>query len=239
MKKFFAYFVCFVLAGCFGVSASAYAGNTILTEKKVRAAVKDFILERTRDSGMEIHIKRISMDEDITVPAGKLSYEFIAPRQWEGWGKTVLGLVIRVDDQLVRNMSIPVEVEALTDMVVALYPLPRGMVVEANDVSLQKRDIADVSGKVSFNLADVLGKKVRIPIRANTPVRSDYLEKVPLVKNGQVVTIVAENGDLRVTATGMARGSGAEGDLIMVQNMNSKKSVQARVVDSETVAVSF
>jgi flagella basal body P-ring formation protein FlgA len=239
MNKIIARLVFVVLAGCLAASGSAYAGGTVLTQKKIRAAVKDFILERTRDSGMEIQIKRISIDEDIAVPAGKVRCEFIAPRQWEGWGRTVLGLVIRVDDQLVRNMSIPVEVEALADMVVALYPLPRGQVVEANDVSLQKRDLATASGKVCFNLSDVLGKRVRVPLRANTPVRSDYLERVPLVKSGQVVTIIAENNDLRVTATGMARGTGAEGDLIMVQNMNSKKSVQARVIDAGTVAVNF
>jgi len=239
MKKFSAALILLVLTWCLGGSATAQAGGTTLSAKKVRAAVQDYILDRTRDSGMEIRIKRIALDDDIAIPAGKVRYEFIAPRQWEGWGRTVLGLVIRVDDQLVKNMSIPVDVEALTDMVVALFPLPRGTVVESSDVSLQKRDLAEVSGKVSFNLDDVLGKRVRVPIRANTPVRSDYLEKVPLVKNGQMVTIVAENGDLRVTATGMARGTGAEGDLIMVQNMNSKKSVQARVIDAGTVAVNF
>lgn len=239
MNKISAGLMLLVLAWCLGASATADAGGMTLSAKKVRAAVQDYILERTRDSGMEIRIKRIALDDDIVIKAGKVRYEFIAPRQWEGWGRTVLGLVIRVDDQLVKNMSIPVEVEALTDMVVALFPLPRGAVVEAGDVALQKRDLAEVSGKVSFNLDDVLGKRVRVPIRANSPVRSDYLEKVPLVKNGQMVTIVAENGDMRVTATGMARGSGAEGDLIMVQNMNSKKSVQARVIDAGTVAVNF
>jgi flagellar basal body P-ring formation protein FlgA len=127
----------------------------------------------------------------------------------------------------------------LAEMVVALYPLSRGMVVAASDVSLQKRDLSAADGKVCFALSDVVGKQVRVPVRANIPVRSDYLERVPLVKNGQVVTIVAENGELRVTAPGTARGSGAEGDLIMVQNMNSKTSVQARVVDAGTVAVNF
>jgi flagella basal body P-ring formation protein FlgA len=239
MKKISAGLMMLVLAWCLGGSATAHAGGTTLSAKKVRAAVQDYILDRTRDSGMEIRIKRIALEEDIVIPAGKVRYEFLAPRQWEGWGRTVLGLVIRVDDQLVKNMSIPMEVAALTDMVVALFPLPRGVVVEASDVSLQKRDLAEASGKVSFNLDEVLGKRVRVPIRANSPVRSDYLEKVPLVKNGQMVTIVAENGALRVTATGMARGAGAEGDLIMVQNMNSKKSVQARVVDAGTVAVNF
>lgn len=239
MKKFTKGLIFILLAWSFAASGSAFADGTVLTGKKVRAAVKDFILDRTKDCGMEINVKQISISEDISLPAGKMRYEFIAPDQWQGWGKTVIGLVVRVDDQLVRNMSIPVEVEALANMVVALYPLPRGMVVEANDVSLQKRDMTNVSGKVSFNLSDVLGKRVRVPIRANTPVRSDFLERVPLVKNGQVVTILAENGAFRVTATGMAQGTGAEGDLIMVQNMNSKKSVQGRVVDAGTVAVNF
>jgi flagella basal body P-ring formation protein FlgA len=239
MNKIIARFVFVVLAWCLGSSGSAFAAGTTLTEKKLQAAVKEYILDRTRDSGMEIKIKRIATNGDIAVPAGKVSFEIVAPQQWEGWGRTVLGLVIRVDDQLVRNMSIPVEVEALAEMVVALYPLSRGMVVEVSDVSLQKRDLATASGKVCFALSDVVGKRVRVPVRANLPVRSDYLERVPLVKNGQVVTIIAENGTLRVTATGTARGSGAEGDLIMVQNMNSKTSVQARVVDAGTVAVNF
>jgi flagella basal body P-ring formation protein FlgA len=239
MKKIFACLVLLALVGSFAVPAGAVAGGTSLKEKKLREAVRGYILDRTRDSGMEIRIKRIAIDGDIDLPAGDVTYEFIAPGKWEGWGRTVLGLVIRVDDRLVRNMSVPVEVEALADMVVALHPLQRGMIVDEGDVSLQKKDMATVPGKVCFALTDVLGKRVRVPIRANTPVRTDYLERIPLVKSGQVVTIIAENGALRVTATGTARGTGAEGDLVMVQNMNSKKILQGRVVDQGTVAVNF
>lgn len=239
MKGIAPSFVLIVLVCCFFVTETACAGGTVLKEKMLRQAVQGFILEKTRDSGLEIKIKRITIGGDITVPAGTVDYEFIAPRQWQGWGKTLLGLVVRVDGQLVRNMSIPVEVEALTEMVVALHPLPRNAVVEAGDVSLQKRDLGNSFTKVCFSLSDVVGKRVRVPLRANTPIRSDYLERVPLVKYGQFVTIVVESGDLRVTATGIARDKGAEGDLVMVQNLSSKKVVQGRVVDEGTVAVNF
>ncbi len=228
-----------VLVWCVFLPHNACAGGTILKEKTLQEAVENFIMEKTRDSGLEIKIKRITIGGDIAVPAGKVDYEFIAPRRWQGWGKTLLGLVIRVDDQLVKNMSITVEVAALAEVVVALHPLPRNAVVEQSDVSLQKRDLATTSEKVCFSLSDVLGKRVRVPLRVNTPIRSDYLERVPLVKYGQFVTIVVETGDLRVTATGVARGKGAEGDLVMVQNMSSKKVVQGRVVDEGTVAVNF
>jgi flagella basal body P-ring formation protein FlgA len=239
MKRCALCIVLFLTTLSIALPACAGSGGTILREKRIRAEVSSFILERTKDSGLEIKIKKIGFAGELTVPPGNVTYEFIAPRQWEGWGRSLLGLIIRVDDQVVRNLSIPVEVEALTEMVVALRPLERGEVIGEGDVSLQKRNLASASGKISRDLEQVIGKKVRIAIRGNVPVRSDYLEKVPLVKYGQHVTIIAEDGSLRVTAAGRTKGAGAEGDTVMVQNLTSKKDVQARVIDSGTVAVDF
>jgi flagella basal body P-ring formation protein FlgA len=188
---------------------------------------------------MEVNITHIGFDGDMKIPAGETRYEVIAPNQWEGWGKTNLALIVRVNEQVVKNISIPVEVAALTDMVVAVRPLDRGMVISQSDVAIQKRDIASAPGRICRSLSEAIGKRVRIAMRGNLPIRSDFLEKVPLVKYGQLVTIIAENDVMRVTATGKAMNSGAEGDMVMVRNLNSHKDLPARVVDSETVKVDF
>jgi len=217
-----------------------FAARTVpLKEAQVREAVTAFIMERTAGSGLDIRIVHIGYRGDVAVPAGRVGFEVVAPRQWEGWGKTVLGLVVRVDDRVVRNSSVPVEVEALAEMVVALRPLERGEVIAEGDIALQKRDLASAPPRISRDPAEVVGKRARIGLRANAPIRSDFLEKVPLVKYGQPVVIIAENGALRVTAPGRAKGSGAEGDLIAVENLGSRKDVQARVLDSGSVAVDF
>jgi flagella basal body P-ring formation protein FlgA len=239
MNKFVALFTLLIMAGFFLSPGGVCAGTVLLKEKRVREAVSDFIMEKTANSGMEIRIGRIGYSGDLAVPPGKVTFELVAPQQWAGWGKVLLGLVIRVDERVVRNMSVPVEVEALAEMVVALRPLERGEVINEGDVAVQKRDLAVAPAKVCRDMSEVVGKKVRIGIRGNGPIRGDYLEKVPLVKSGQLVTIVAENGSLRVTAAGKAKGSGAEGDLVAVQNLSSKRDVQARVLDSGTVAVDF
>lgn len=238
MKRLAVFIVLFVLFGQVCSTAGA-AGGTVLREKKVREAITAYIIEKTNGSGLEIKIRKIGYSGDMPLPAGKVSYEFVAPRQWEGWGRTNLGLIVRVDESVVRNMSVPVEVEALAEMVVALRPLARGEIIADGDVAVQKRDLSALSGKVAFDPAAVVGKVVRINIRGNSPVRGDFLEKVPIIKYGQMVTIVAEDGSLRVTAAGRAKGAAAEGDLVMVQNLNSKRDVQGRVVDSGTVVVDF
>lgn len=59
------------------------------------------------------------------------------------------------------------------------------------------------------------------------------------MKSGQLVTIVAEDKRFRITATGRARGNGAEGETVLVQNLNAQKEIPAVVVDSKTVRVEF
>jgi flagella basal body P-ring formation protein FlgA len=54
-----------------------------------------------------------------------------------------------------------------------------------------------------------------------------------------MVTILAENDVIKISVAGKARSSGAEGDTIMVQNLNSLKEIPARVVNATTVQVGF
>jgi flagella basal body P-ring formation protein FlgA len=124
-------------------------------------------------------------------------------------------------------------------MVVAARTLERGEVLTASDLALARRDLAHVQGRFLSSTAEAVGLRVKNSLRANSPVRGDYLERVPVVKSGQMVMIVVENEVVKITASGRAKGSGAVGDLIAVQNLSSQKDIAARVVDASTVRVDF
>jgi flagella basal body P-ring formation protein FlgA len=130
-------------------------------------------------------------------------------------------------------------VEAMTDMVVALHQIEYGSTVSASDVAVQKREITSNTHLAARQPDDVIGKKARTTLRANQPVRADQLEKIPLIKSGQMVTIVAENSVLKISVTGKANSSGAEGEIIRVQNLTSLKEIPAKVIDASTVQVAF
>jgi flagella basal body P-ring formation protein FlgA len=220
-------------------SAAVAAERHVLKEAEVRQVVSDYLRQKTERLGVEILVKKLGFSGEITLPPGNISYEVVAPREWEGWGRGALALIVRVNDRVEKNIPLNVEVEALTEMVVTTRPLERGEVVEKGDVTLQKRDMATASARVCRNVAETIGKRVRVGMRGNSLVRGDYLEKPPIIKSGQLVTIVAENDAFRVTATGRSKGNGAEGDTVLVQNMNAQKDVTAVVVDAHTVRVEF
>ena len=219
-------------------AAPASAGN-LVTEATVRGVISDYILQKAAPLSAQVSVKKIGFHGDLKLPDGRLSFEVIAPDRWEGYGSTSVALVVRVDDQVKRNQTVLVEVEALAEMVVAARTLERGEVLTASDLSVVRRDLAQVQGRYLKEIDEVVGLRVKTTLRANSPLRKDYLERVPIVKSGQVVTILAENDVVRITATGKARGAGALGDTILVQNLSSQKEIAARVVDATTVKVDF
>lgn len=209
------------------------------SEARIQEAVSGYIQQKTAHLGLDIRIKRLSVNGNPVLPEGPLDFEVVAPQQWEGWGSANLAVVARQRDRVVLNTSVQVEVEALADMVVALRQLDYGTIISGTDVAVQKRDVASTAGKYARDPNDIVGKRARTSIRANAAIRTDQVEKVPIIKSGQIVTIVAENAVMKITVTGRARNAGAEGDTIMVQNMSSLKEIPARVINATTVQVGF
>lgn len=217
----------------------APAPTAVVGEAEVRRAIGDFLAVKTQALNAQVTIKKIGYSGDLKLPVGRVSFEVVAPERWEGYGNASLALIVRVDDQVKRNLAVQVEIEALAEMVVAARTLERGEVLVASDLALARRDLSHVQGRFLRSTQDAVGLRVKNSLRANSPLRGDNLERVPLVKVGQIVTILVENDVVKITASGRAKGSGALGDLIMVQNLSSQKELAARVVDASTVRVDF
>lgn len=223
-----------------GAAVPAVAPNTVtVKEAEVRQVIVDFLKNRVNGIDVELNIRKINYSGDLVLPKGTVSFEVVAPRQWEGWGNGNLALIVRVDERVEKNLPINVEVEALADMLVTARPLERGEVLSAADVTVQKRNLAGIAGRICRSADEVVGKRVRTSLRANIPLRSDSVEKVPIIKSGQRVTILLENDVMKITASGQAKEAGAEGDTVLVRNLNSQKYVPATVIDANTVRVEF
>jgi flagella basal body P-ring formation protein FlgA len=206
---------------------------------EIRAAVETYIQQKTAQLGYDVRIKKFSMSGPTDLPEGPIDYEVVAPQQWEGWGNAGIAVIARQGSRVVRNIPVRIEVEALAEMVIPLHQIDNGSVIHASDVVLKKRDVSGIQGRYVGDVGDVIGKKARTTLRANTPIKPDQIEKVALIRSGQAVTILAETGNMKITVTGKAKSAGAAGDTIIVQNLNSLKEFPALIVDAKTVAIAF
>ncbi len=60
-----------------------------------------------------------------------------------------------------------------------------------------------------------------------------------VVRKGQIVEVLASEGALSISMKGMALAGGGIGQEIMVRNLDSRRDVAARIIDSSAVRVNF
>ena len=221
-------------------AAVAWSADTVkVHQDELRRVVESYIQTRTAGSGVQTVVKRLGGLADQELPSGTVTYEVLAPQQWDGLGKTALALIIRVNDQVVRNLPLQADVEGWREVLVAARPLERGTVIQPQDVTMERRNLAQVRGVPLLTTADLVGKQLKMGVRQGAVISGSLVEKVMLVNAGQQVTIILENDAMQLTAIGRAKKAGGQGDLIQVQNLGSLKEFPARVVDARTVRVDF
>jgi flagella basal body P-ring formation protein FlgA len=149
-------------------------------------------------------------------------------------GCTVFSLGIYKDNKLTRATPITVEVSALINAIVATVPIGTGE--QLHGLTIAKRAINNEAEFPVLDTCLLINKQTTTYIPAGTMILPTMVENVPVIHSGDKVNIVVERGLIRIVAPGIARQKGGRGDLIRVANLDSKKVIQAAVVDSLTVA---
>ena len=202
-------------------------------------AFRDFVRNRLPWAPEEVRIRDVRAKGDVIVPAGDVHLEVEPPRRADLLGRVSLPVRISVDGRLVQRVWVAGEVLVRTRVWVLDRPVRRGHVLAAADLRQVEVDLGSVPAGIVREVREVVGKRARRSIRGRVPIRRDWLERVPLVRRGDVVTLKAESGAVLVTTVGVVRTDGALGDLVEVVNLSSKKPVYGRVVDRRTVKVIF
>jgi flagella basal body P-ring formation protein FlgA len=115
-------------------------------------------------------------------------------------------------------------------------PLARGEIVRRSDVVMERRPKSE-AGAQTGNIEQFVGLALRRAARAGQMLGPADLMRPELVQRNENVTLIFEAPGIMLTSRAKALETGAEGDLISVLNLQSKRTVQGIVTGPSTVAV--
>lgn len=128
-------------------------------------------------------------------------------------------------------------VELFQDVWVAQSRMERGQVVEEDAVSVQRIDVLkerSVPLPSSFKLT---GYELAMPVPVGKILcRRDIVEK-ELVKKGQMVDVMVNQGSLNLRMKAMAVEGGASGMTVKLRNLDSRKEFFGEVTGEGVVSV--
>jgi flagella basal body P-ring formation protein FlgA len=208
-----------------------------IRQEKIKQIVTDFIMQNSPQENRRVFIKAIRVPESVLLPTGRVTYKLVAPRNGNLMGKVPIAVDFSVDGHFREKVWTTATVEVWGQVVVTRKPLGRHKAITEDDIQLQTVDLANVPSNVITDSETVLGKRTKRAIGMQTVLRADLIELPYLVKRGDLVVIIAETEGFRITTLGHVKKKGRQGDRIPVVNVDSRKVLYARVIDSNTVRV--
>jgi len=210
-----------------------------IPEDKFREIFQKYLYRNLNNQGCDVIISRLRITGNVPVPDGTISFQEYQKGKRRFEGQVSLIVVVKINDVVKNKVKLSGWVDIFQPVVCASRDLKRGERISKEDLYFVKRNISHISSKILTDMNKIIGFMAKHNVKKDSSLKEWMFEKYPIVDKGDIVTIVAESGDIKVTAPGKVMMKGYADELVKVQNLMSKKEIYAKVVNGSTVAVDF
>ncbi len=207
-----------------------------VTAKQIQRVVKAYLEKEIPWKSDDVEIHRITGPHDLLLPAGKVAYQVIPQPHTDFLGTTPLQVILKAAGEK-KSIWVNADIRVYVPVVTARHPIARLSELDANDVVVERRNLAGLNSDYFSSIQSILGTRSRSFIRVGEPIRKNQVEIPPVVRRGDLVTMKVENSLLRIIARGKVLENGIPGAVVRVQNIASKKEVYGKVIDGGTVQI--
>jgi len=210
-----------------------------IPETKFREVFQKYLYRNLNSQECDVVISNLKITGNVPVPDGTISFQQYQKGTRRFEGQVGLIVVVKINGVVKNKVKLSGWVDIFQPVVCASRDLKRGEMISKDDLYFVKRNISHLSSKVLTDMNKIIGFMAKHNIKKDSSLKEWMFEKMPIVDKGDIVTIIAESGDIKVTAPGIVLMKGYADELVKVQNLMSKKEIYAKVVNGSMVAVDF
>jgi len=226
----------FITLGIF--TGPCLAANISLDHDELETVFKDLIFAETPWDQNDLEIDQFTCKpSSVKIPAGTISYTVLNQIHPQYLGSKTLSVMINVDGVPEQKVKMHGVLNLYDDVVVTSRRLRRNTIISEDDLTLARCKVTGFAHQLIPSISDAVGMKTTKSLGGGAILLSRYVKKQPLVHRGDIVTIVVTSGRLKITAQGEAKNKGAEGDIVKVKNLTSRRTISAKVLDRGLVEV--
>jgi len=221
-------------------SKTGNVSGRIIPESLFQEAFSGYINSRLEKENIEIIISKFTVTGNKFLPAGEVSLKvFPKEREEQLSGHVRLTAIVSIDNVPRIEVTLSGWIDVFDSVVCTSRRLNKGNIITGDDIYLAKKNISRLHPNILTDMDKAIGLMLKHDVKENDCLKDGMLQKATIVNRGDMVTILAELGDIRVTAPGRILEKGCLGEYIRVQNTVSRKNINARVVNDSTVMVDF
>ncbi len=231
----------FILAILFSLSFPYFVGvenaNAVTSYEKISARLNDYVAEALSLKPSEIEIATLKpANGAMQFFPGKVTH--IRPAKLEKLlGRVLFALTTQPPQGRIFVQWVLADIARLQKVVVVTHPLKRHHVIEKGDLSIQTIRVKNRETPYASDPGRLVGKRMKRALRMGQAIRTDRIEENPIILRGDRIVLSLKIGGLSIATTGLAKEDGLLGALIKVVNLDSRKTVMAKVIGPAQVRV--
>lgn len=204
--------------------STAFANTPLDAQQVIAEAVKEAVKNECGTCRVDVRILNKKIIDDILVP------DRVIADHWKGQ----TNLVLELGD---KTRIVTADIRWMDDVVIAKDNLKIGNIVSATDVEIVERDVTYMQVPYARKLEQVKGLVGKKMFRRGHVIDESFLKRPLVVRFGQPVKLQMVQGNLTLTMDAKAKGAGAIGDDIPIFLPETRKSMNATIVDHGLVRV--
>lgn len=154
-------------------------------------------------------------------------------------GKFSFFVDIVVDGKKIDKVRVSGLVARYETVLFAKSSHEKGETLSRESIYGQKKNIFELDDDFIRSFEAIEGKTLVSGIRQGECITASLVAFPPLIRKGDIVSLIARNDSLMIVTTGICREGGSKNDVIKVENMNSGKIIRGIVKEKSKVEVIY
>lgn len=219
-------------------------GSTVIVQRTASVipaqAIRDSLESRLRSVGVDgnFHIKPYTEIPEMILPKrfGK-SFEISSLDFDPATDRFKATIVAPSTKEMHKKVTFSGTIERMIDVPVLKKSMRNGPIIINSDIQMVPMRIRSLNDDVIVDKQKVLGMTPDRFLVANKPIRKRDVSTPTLVERGQRITLIHEQGPMKLSALGKSMENGTKGQIIRVVNLDSNTSIRAEVIGSGVAKV--
>lgn len=211
--------------------------SQILTSAEILRAVEEYILKQVNFSKEDLLIECKSPLADEHLPAGKIDIQLKTGPNLKFYGFTPVEVIIFIENKVYKSFLLYLDIDVKTRVYMARHWIKRYTPLNSDNIILVETYRSKVPQDAVSCEEDLTDRVVKVAVPKGKIITHSIIDISPCIKNRDLVNVVLETNNLRVTAKAQALMDGRRGDLVKLRSLDSKKEIYGRIIDEKTVFI--
>ena len=226
------------LIPAYGIDASAKE-RQILTVEEIKKGAESHLFRTLPWAKESLEIEIYYQGGEIALPPGKRYLIYKGGEGRQNVGRIPLVLQIKVDGTFVRHIGLNTRVRVTQKVVKTIRSIRKGELFSLENINVETIKTERLLTNTIEFFEQALGFEAVRNLPNGKIILQREMKKPNLGNKGDKVLLLAEKGQMKITTPGILKEDGYKNAMVRVLNLESNKTIYGRLVDSNTVKVSF